>query len=556
MKDYRNWFRFESWWWLVAIVAISLLVWSRQIHVGGFSWSDAPLHAMDGVFVLDLAKAAPIGHLKGWMQDYYARYPSLGMIVFYPPFFATVEATFYAIFGISVLTARLSVLFFAVGGLLAMYWVARQLFDRTAGLLAAGLWASLPGTVLWSRQVMLEVPTTAMLLATCGCYLQYKTSRSVTWLVLTAVGLVLATFTKQWAIFFGVVLLLDLVRSLGIRKTFSTPHALAGGVSLLVIGAYMVMSARYAALSKYLVWEDGGWRHLLGIDNWLFYLKSLPQEDVMGWPMVGFAALGFLLAASASQVKRLRVATLWAVVFYIFASVISYKEPRYLYLITPAGVLLAVGGLCHGLEKTRLKVTGRALLTFLMLYQFAYGWGQDPERLTSYDPAARLICEKGDSNLVLVDATREGQFIFDMRRAQGAEGDIYTLRGSKLLYSRAARKRWGYREYVQNESDVLRLIRDYGIRYVVVESAPPVIPDWEDFFPRPSQLLRKVLRDARSFERLMDFPIDNGPVWNGVHLEVYRYRGPLADSRQTLTIPMPSMGRDIEVTLPKKKGHE
>jgi hypothetical protein len=446
----------------------------------------------------------------------------------------------------------MSVLFFAAGGLLAMYWVARQLFDRTAGILAAGLWASLPGTVLWSRQVMLEVPTTTMILVTCGCYLQYRSNRSIFWLVMTAIGLILAAFTKQWAIFFGVVLLFDLIRTTGIKKAFSTQHAIAGGTCLMVLGAYMVMSSHYAALSKYLVWEDGAWRHLFQLDQWLFYIKALPDEEVLSWPMLGFAGLGFLIAASTRQMKKLRVPILWAIVFYFFASFIAYKEPRYFYLMTPAGVLLAVGGLCFGLDKTPLKTAGRGILTFLMLYQFAYGWSQDPDRLSSYEPAAKAILEQKDANLVLVDATRDGQFIFDMRRLQGDSGRVYTLRGSKLLYSRAARKRWEYKEYVQNEEDILRLIKDYGIRYIVVESAPPVIPDWEDFFPRPSQLLRKALRDMRSFERLMNFPVSNNPVWNGVYCEVYRYKGPLSISRNTLTIPMPSVGRNIEVVLPNK----
>jgi len=551
MKQYKNWFQFENRCWLVVILVISLVVWSRQIHIGGFSWSDAPLHAMDGVFVGDVFHAISQGHLQSWAKNYYLRYPCLGIVVFYPPLFALVEAIFFGLFGISVITARLTVIFFGLGGILAIYWVARQLFDRTAAIFTAGLWASLPATVLWSRQVMLEVPTTAMILATCGCYLQYKSNKSILFLVLTAVGLVLSVFTKQWAIFFGAVILIDLIRTVGLKKAFASRHALTMGACMVIIGAYMVVSSRYAALSKYLVWENGGWQHVTNPDHWLYYLRALPHEQVLSWPMMGFAGLGFLLAASNRQIKKLRVPLLWAVVFYLFASLIYYKEPRYFYLITPAGVLIAAGGLSFGLEKTKLQFAGRGLLTFLMLFQFAYGWGMNPDRLSSYEPAAKMILDNRDANLILVDATREGQFIFDMRRLQGSEGNVYTLRASKLLYSRAARKKWGYQEYVQTEQEILQLIQNYGIRYIVVESAPPVIPDWEDFFPKPSQLLRKVLRDSRLFEKLASWPISDDPAWNGVYLEVFRYNGPVTNNQTTLKIPMPSMGRDIEIALPK-----
>jgi hypothetical protein len=264
--------------------------------------------------------------------------------------------------------------------------------------------------------------------------------------------------------------------------------------------------------------------------------------------------VGFMIAASTHQAKKLRIPLLWFVAFYFFATAISYKEVRYFYPITPAGVLLAVGGLYYGLEKTKLKFSGRIILTLVLAFQFIHGWLQDPDRLSGNEAAARLILDRADSNLVLVNATRDGQFIFDMRRLQGPRGRVFTLRGSKVLYSQATRKqgRW-YQEYVKNEQEILNLIKNYGIGYIVVESGPPAIPDWENYFPRPAQLLRSVLRDTRTFEKLAGYPIGDNPVWQNVRLEVYRYKGKMARSRNSLIIPVPSLGRDIEVTVPLKK---
>ncbi|MFA5865864.1 MAG: glycosyltransferase family 39 protein [Phycisphaerae bacterium] len=508
-KNDHNWFRFESGWWIIVILVAGLAVWSRQIYVGGFSGSDEAVYAMDGVFVFDFVKAHPAGAGREWAQNYFSRYPCLGIIVSYPPVFAMVEAFFYAIAGVSVLAARMSVLFFATAGVLAMYWVGRQLYDHASGVLAAGLWASLPSTVLWSRQVMLEVPATAMLLICCGCYLKYKSSRSILWLALTSVAMVLAVFTSQWAMFFGGVLIIDLIKTLKFKKAFSTEHTLAAGASLIVIGAYMVFTFPYAYSSKFLVRGELAWRHLISLDHWLFYIKALP--DVLSWSMLGLAAVGFLISASTGQIKKLRIPLLWIVLFYLFASVIAYKETRYFYLITPAGVLLAVGGLCGGLEKTRLKQSGTIILGLVMVFQYLNGWRQNPDRLGDYEVAVRLILASGDANFVLVDATRDGQFVFDMRRLQGADGRVSTIRGSKLLYA-------------HTESDVLSLIANYGISYIVVESGPPDIPNWQDVFPRPSQLLRKVLCNRLLFEKLASYPISENRIWNNVQMEVYRIK--------------------------------
>jgi hypothetical protein len=548
-KNLQNLFKLESRWWLALLAVVSVIIWTRQIHLGGLSWSDAPQHALDGAFIFDLIRTMP-AHLTQWAQEYYLRYPNLGIVTFYPPFFAAVEAISYALLGVSILAARLCVVAFALAGLFAMYWVTRQLFDRTTALIAAGLWASLPTTVLWSRQVMLEVPTVAILLICMGCYLKYRSTNSLTWLTFTALTLILAFFTKQWAIFFAGVILIDLLITLGFKKTFTLRHLSMMVITAAIIGAYMLFSSKYASLSGFLVRGEDNWRHLLSPTNWTFYLKAMPE--VLGWPMVAFTTLGLLTAASLGTIHPLRLPLLWAVVFFIFASAIAYKEPRYFYLFVPAAIILTAGGLIHSLEKTNLAWTSRALLLTLMIFQFIVGYLQSPDRLSSFAPAAKLIVKQPNADLVLIDAAREGDFIFALRTIQGSEGNIIPLRASKLLYSRAARRRWAYETHVKNEAEILHLIRDYGIRYIIVESSPPNVPDWEDYFPPPSQMLRNVLRDNTRFEKIASYPISNNLVWQNVKIDVYRYRGNFGPLKKSITLSMPSVGKNLKIPLPNR----
>ena len=60
-------------------VAVFLLFYTSP-RAGDFWWSDAPRHAMDGVFYRDLARNLPISHIKQWATDYYLQYPAVTVV--------------------------------------------------------------------------------------------------------------------------------------------------------------------------------------------------------------------------------------------------------------------------------------------------------------------------------------------------------------------------------------------------------------------------------------------------------------------------------------------
>jgi hypothetical protein len=70
---------------LAMLALMVLLLAARNIDQGGLAWSDAPLHVMDGVMLHDLVREQPTGPLRAWAESYYLHYPSLGLIVYYPP---------------------------------------------------------------------------------------------------------------------------------------------------------------------------------------------------------------------------------------------------------------------------------------------------------------------------------------------------------------------------------------------------------------------------------------------------------------------------------------
>src|SRR5690348_8129299 len=78
------------------LVSFAVLMFMTSPTSGDFAWSDAPRHALNGVFLRDFLIAMPWQDPKQYAMDYYLRYPAL-TILFYPPLFSVFLAGSYAI---------------------------------------------------------------------------------------------------------------------------------------------------------------------------------------------------------------------------------------------------------------------------------------------------------------------------------------------------------------------------------------------------------------------------------------------------------------------------
>ncbi|OYV35282.1 MAG: hypothetical protein B7Z80_18815, partial [Rhodospirillales bacterium 20-64-7] len=96
-----------AWVAVLILLAASIGLFLTAPTGGDFSWSDAPRHALNGAFLMDMVRDHPWRDPAGWAMQYYIRYPSL-TILFYPPFFYAVEAAFYAVMGVSHAVAQMA----------------------------------------------------------------------------------------------------------------------------------------------------------------------------------------------------------------------------------------------------------------------------------------------------------------------------------------------------------------------------------------------------------------------------------------------------------------
>jgi hypothetical protein len=554
---------------LLALTVMVLVLGCKDIRVGGFGWSDSPLHAMDGAMLYDLARSGGAkGGLVQWATTYYARYPCLGLVVYYPPFHPLIEAGAYALFGVSEAVARETVVAMAVVAVVGLYWLGVQLFGRWGAVLAAGLLLTAPSGLQWLRGVMLEWPAAAMAILAVGCYRAWYRQPSWGWAIVGALATCAAVLTKQTTLFLLGVFPVHLL-TVGVVAAFrgnwppdrranrrqsdvrlALTVALAALIILVVLAGYDWFSSKYADFSRFLVSGRPPWAHLAELGTYTQYFRWF--GEIFGWPFLVAWLVGLAVIAIRWQWQGCHLPLLWLLMLWLQQTLVAWKEPRYFFFAIPAAALLAARGWTIWPRWRNLPI-GLVPLTGLIGYQFVAGALTPTNRLPDYAEAVRLLVSRGDADLVLVDGVRDGQFVFDVRSNPQAAGRIITLRASKLLYSRAARGRWRHTTHRGTPKEIMELLNHCGVRYVVVESQLPAVAesarlDWEE---PASKVLRQLLADTERFERIGCFPLAcDDPAWAGVELHVYRYRQAPPRKAQTVKIPIPALDKEIEVPLP------
>ncbi|MFQ5423154.1 MAG: ArnT family glycosyltransferase [Phycisphaerae bacterium] len=534
-----------------AIVAVVLWIGLPGISTAGLGWSDAPLHTLDGVFIRDFVRERPLAHPRAWAERFYLRHPAIGLVVYYPPGFAAVEAVAFALFGVSVAVARATVMVFAAGGAWMLYLLGRRRLGRAGGAAAALLLLTCPHGVLWMRDVMLEWPATFWILAAVWAYAHDRAEPRRRWAVLTAVAVAGAFFTKQTAGFIAPVLLVHALIVPGRRAYFGRAVLLGGAVLAGgLIAVYLVVAAHYAALPGRLLRVDP--------DFW-YYIGHFPET--LGWPLIPLAAAGFWVLRGRMERSAFMLPVLVVAAWYVFSSMIAAKEPRYFFFALPVLALAAAGCLVGfvGAGGTPAGSRGHrvwryaACLVLIGVQAYLTPIARSGT-LPRYAAAVTELVGRPDADLVLVDGVRDGQFVLDAYVNHAARDRIIPIRASKLLYARAARAKYGYRAFVDDEADIVDLLDRYGIRYVVIESELPST-NYRDADPPPRRMLRRLLARDPRFVLVDSWPLRCGDrAWDAVELRLYAYPGCPARQSDSIRFAMPSMGRTLSLRLPRRAG--
>ena len=205
-----------------------------------FWWTDSATFALNGELIRDYVASGLPGSPLAFATEWFRRYPAL-TISLYPPVFPVAEAVMFAVFGFSHPVAQATValftLFAAAGAFLAAQTAVPTL--AAAGF-AVGMLAT-PAMLLWSRQVMMELPFLGFLLAGAAALLRYQNSGRAWWLVLAVGGVLAATYTKQTAIFAAPAFAMALLVTEGpglLRRRVVWLAAVAGVLCLVPLAVF------------------------------------------------------------------------------------------------------------------------------------------------------------------------------------------------------------------------------------------------------------------------------------------------------------------------------
>ncbi len=536
--------RIVSWVSVASIATLFVcvaLLFATSPRNGEFWWSDAPRHAMDGVFIHDLIRDHPLRNVHQYAMDYYIQYPAL-TILFYPPGFAILEAVFFAIFGVSHASAMLAIAACYLATALGAYFILRRTMPPVVSAAAAVVFISLPETALWGRQVMLEIPACALIMWAAWAFLRFQDTRRPADLYGAVLFLAGAMYMKQTAAFMALVFIVAAWLS---RRSIVLPNRgtllRAGLIFSVIVVPLAVMTFRFGRVNVDSV--VGGQWNKTSIWSWeslTYYVRQLPPQA--GWPVLILAGFGVTVAAWRRDWRTgdFSFLILWALVGYAAFTGIALKEPRHTVLMLFPIAVFAVQALYRVLPRS-LAPAGVALFAAITLGDTLVR--HPVPAVSGYQEAAELVAARAPSkSAVLFMGQRDGSFTFSVR-ARSNRPDISVVRADKLLLRVIQRRELGVVDRGIPAEQIAKMLNDYGVAYAVSEPG-----FWDDL--KSVRELNAVLNSR--FRKVAEIKIESNVSHHDRRLDVYQNLTDVSLApRRRIRLELPIVNEVVEGELGK-----
>ncbi len=534
----NKWCRADFWCVSLSLVLTALILGSG-ISVGGFRSGDGAVHALDGVLIYDWLRAGPAAWLApmAFAEQQYGQYPALGIGQHYPPGFAMVEAAFFAVFGVSVQTARLCVVFFGLIAAVGTYVFARGWLSRGTSVLAVVALVTMPSFVTWGRQAMLEIPTLAVLIwagVVFSRYIQRPTWRGL--LLAHAVALVAILF-KQPAMFlsgaFGIS-----VAILWRMGRVSFRHALASVA--ICLASVLVVFFMLDELGRQVVRGYSNHPDSAGWDGFWFYGQQMPS--LVGTVLLVFAAVGLVLCFKRSVVLGVFLVG-WFAACYVMLSSIDCKNPRFICIgLFPIAIWGAMT-----VESLRRRLPGIVSRGFaVVICVMALTWQGLSQPISLEPDYGRVVASQDDhiqGRAVLFSGIRDGDFVFAVREHLPWRSSV-VVRASKLFYTCNVVPAIDFSSSVSSLDDIERILNRYSFPYIFMERANRSGVQQEG-------MLREYLAQSDAYRLIesSELAVSWGMKSRQRTIDVYEAVNPTAPSAHTVDIYLPQSKRTIHVNL-------
>ncbi|MEZ6130321.1 MAG: UDP-N-acetylglucosamine 2-epimerase (non-hydrolyzing) [Planctomycetaceae bacterium] len=440
---------------------------------------DANRHAMTSVFFRDLLTDMPLDHLRQYAEDYYRQYPALGLLI-WPPLFHGVVGVLMLVFGTSVWVPRLFVFFCFTVAAVCLYRVCRRRMSSMQSELTVVTFSLLPMIFVYSRHIMLEMPTLALCMVSIERFDAWLSQQRVRNLYFAAIAASLAALTR----FDAVVLLPTLLAMAcfeGRWKRLFTPHILSAAATAIIL----------LAPTYYVIWKEMGDLHVRqaaesvsGTTSQMFRSGALTFypgkiHEQTGWPVVVFLALG--LIAAFRKEHRSAAGVFYAILVgtYLTFTPLAELKPRHTIYWLPAIAWFASVGaieLSAGLQKLTRRphlpcqtATMSALICATTWVTFNF----HVFRVTGYERAARVVLANTDSgDSIFVDGWWDGNMTYQIRHLD-ATRSRHIVRADQVLYDFMNVPSVDFRQFVESDLEILKVIADAAPKCILFEDPQP-----------------------------------------------------------------------------------
>lgn len=542
--DIRGWLISVS---LLAPVALLFLTAPTRYD---FWWSDAARHAMDGAFFLEFFRDMPLSDPVGYAKSFYLKYPAIA-IVFYPPLFAVAEAGVFALFGGSHLSAQLTVMIFFFALAVGCYRLSRRSLSPPLSLTVCFLFIGAHEVAFWGRQVMLEIPTYAFLIGSIHYLIEFIEKGKAKYLYVATLLFVCGLYTKLNVVFMAPFMAFWLFSHTNV-STIKRPCMILSVVAAVVLIlplAWITVNYGKTNVGAVVGGQAAGELPRLSPAAWLYYLKRIPgQIGPFQTALLAVAAVVAIVRRSrftAEDRRTLLFYAGWFIWGYLFFSMISLKEPRHtIFLLFPL-IFLSVFIITRGiLDDSRgeggfrpspsraevgVLIVGVAILANTI-------FADEVPFVRNHHEAARFVSDRTPEGYrVLIHSYWDGNFIFSLWCERRGETDIPTLRSDKLLLSMAVKRSMGVAEKALSDAEIVRMLDDFGVYYLVCETG-----FWSDL--DIMDRFETLLATSPRFAEVRRIPLETGFV-SPKYLPRYR----AAAYRETADSDAPSKGAELVV---------
>ena len=504
---------------------------------------DTARYVMNGVFFHDLIADGGVrsyDDLTQYALRYYARYPALSL-GHHPPLLSLAMVPSFAVFGVSVFSARLVALMFFVLAAWSLYALANRLYGWQGASWATLLFVTNEHVLRFGQYVLSEMPMVALVLVSVNALLLYcdtgKTKYFVWFVVCSAASL----YAKQLALFMFPVYGAILVARLGWRCLLRRHVIVMTGIGALLVAPLVVMTLALSPANVNLA--------TFNVTRLATGNRQMPVSSIIARIVSGHLSLPTLLAVIAGSVvlavrrdRRIIVGLVWALA--VIGGTVAFAggiEPvRYAFLALPAYFLLAAGLLVSGQSPTsRWAVI--VVMSSALLWQSWLVRNVRPMGAGGYQQAAEYVVAHSTQPVVLFDSSLDtGYFVFFVRKHDPG-GRLIVLRADKVMTTRQVDPA-GPGSRVHSRDQFYSLLRRFGVQLVVVEERRAG--------PFALRLLHDELKTDRFAERRR-IPIESRDMQaRDLDLVIYEFtQAQPADPDAELDFDLPLANREIKLRL-------